>query len=287
MTTLGRLTLISAILVFGLTPAAIAADTGVQGEGNAYGAWTNKTAQPNLNQGRGEPASSATRPSTQSASTPTVRYAYRTACDSGAYSSQTGAAVCPTDPCPEGSTQYRQWEISASGERPLGFVCSGSGPPPPAEAAAAPPPQVTDAMVLAAFRRVPVPELRSVSQPADTTLVNFETIFYTEAEPLTETVTILGQRVRLEIAPSEFRWEHGDGTSATTSTAGAPYPRTDVVYRYTDAHRTVRHRVVVTWSAQWSLNGGPLRPVTGTVTTTGPTTALRVAEAVPALSGQR
>ncbi|WP_157210188.1 hypothetical protein [Nocardioides aequoreus] len=195
--------------------------------------------------------------------------------------------MCPTDPCPEGSTQYRQWEISPSGERPMGFVCSGSGPPAAVEAAAAAPPQVTDAMVLAAFRRVPVPELRSVSQPEDTTLVNFETIFHAEAEPFTETVTILGQRVRLEIAPSEFRWEHGDGTTATTTSAGAPYPRHDVVHRYADAHRTVRHRVVVTWSAQWSLNGGPLRPVTGTVTTTGPTTSLRVAEAVPALSGQR
>ncbi len=221
------------------------------------------------------------------ASAPTIRYEYRTACDSGAYSADTGAAVCPTDPCPEGSTQYRQWEISPSGERPMGFVCSGSGPPAAVEAAAAAPPQVTDAMVLAAFRRVPVPELRSVSQPEDTTLVNFETIFHAEAEPFTETVTILGQRVRLEIAPSEFRWEHGDGTTATTTSAGAPYPRHDVVHRYADAHRTVRHRVVVTWSAQWSLNGGPLRPVTGTVTTTGPTTSLRVAEAVPALSGQR
>lgn len=230
-----------------------------------------------------------TRPNdaTRTGSTaPTVRYEYRTACDSGAYSSDTGAAVCPTDPCPEGSTQYRQWEVSPTGERPMGFVCSGDGPP-AAVAAAEAPPQVTEAMVLAAFRRVPVPELRSVSQPEDTTLVNFETIFHADAEPFTETVSILGQRVRLEIAPSAFRWEHGDGTTATTATAGAPYPRTDVVHRYADAHRTVRHRVVVTWSAQWSLNGGPLRPVTGTVTTTGPETALRVAEAVPALSGQR
>ena len=215
-----------------------------------------------------------------------VTYDYRTACDSGAYNSVTGAAVCPADPCPAGSTQYRQWEVSASGERPMGFVCSGSGPP-AAVAAAAAPPQVTDAMVLAAFRRIPVPELRSISQPDDTTLVNFDTIFHVQADGFTETVTLLGQRVRLEIEPSSFRWEHGDGTSATTSTPGAAYPSKEVVHRYQDAHVTVRHRVVVTWTAQWSLNGGPLRPVSGTVTTTGPTTALRVAEAVPALSGQR
>ena len=48
---------------------------------------------------------------------------------------------------------------------------------------------------------------------------------------------------------------------------------------------TVAHRVVVTWSAEWSLNGGPLQPVNGTVTTSGPATPLRIAEASPALSG--
>jgi hypothetical protein len=91
--------------------------------------------------------------------------------------------------------------------------------------------------------------------------------------------------VRLEITPSRFDWVHGDGTTATTRTAGAPYPAKDVVHRYADAHTTVQHRVVVTWSAEYSLNGGPLQPVNGTVTTTGPATPLRVAEASPALSG--
>ena len=98
-------------------------------------------------------------------------------------------------------------------------------------------------------------------------------------------MSLLGQRVRLEIKPSRFEWVHGDGTTATTSGPGAPYPSKDIVYRYDDAHRTVAHRVVVTWSAEYSLNGGPLQPVNGTVTTTGPATPLRVAEASPALSG--
>ncbi len=179
------------------------------------------------------------------------------------------------------------YQVAPGPAQPMGLTCSGNGAPPAVAAAAPPPPQVTDAMVLAAFRRVPVPELRSQSQPADKTLVNFDTIFFTEAEPLTRTVTILGQTVRLEIEPSTFTWQHGDGTSATTSEPGAPYPAKDVVHRYADAHVTVSHRVVVTWTAQWSLNGGPLQPVDGTVTTTGPATALRVAEASPSLSGQR
>ena len=220
-------------------------------------------------------------------SSPTVRYEYRSPCDSGVGNPNTGAGVCPASPCPPGSVQYRQWQVAAGGETPLGFVCSGNGAPPAVAAAAPLPPQVTDAMVLAAFRRVPVPELRSQSQPGDKTLVNFDTIFFTEAEPLTRTVTILGQSVRLEIEPSSFTWEHGDGTSTTTRGPGAPYPAKDVVHRYADAHVTVQHRVVVTWSAQWSLNNGPLQPVAGTVTTAGPATPLRVAEASPSLSGQR
>lgn len=229
----------------------------------------------------------APRPASVAPSAPQVRYEYRSPCDTGVGNPDTGAGVCPASPCPADSVQYRQWQVGAGGETPLGFVCSGNGAPPTVAAAAPAPPQVTDAMVLAAFRRVPVPELRSQSQPADKTLVNFDTIFFTEAEPLTRTVTILGQTVRLEIEPSTFTWQHGDGTSATTSEPGAPYPSKDVVHRYADAHVTVSHRVVVTWTAQWSLNGGPLQPVDGTVTTTGPATPLRVAEASPSLSGQR
>ena len=140
-------------------------------------------------------------------------------------------------------------------------------------------------MILRAFRRIPLPELRSQTQPDDKTLINFDTIFFTRAEPLTRQLTLLGQQVRLEITPSRFEWMHGDGTTATTTTPGAPYPAKDIVHRYSDSHRTVAHRVVMTWSAEYSLNGGALQPVDGTVTTTGPATPLRVAEASPALSG--
>jgi hypothetical protein len=207
-----------------------------------------------------------------------VRYERRSVCGPGLNGEQ---GFCIENTCPPGEQIYRLWQVAPPPVTALGLVCSGDGPP----AVAAAPPQVTDAMVLQAFRRIPLPSLRSQSQPADKTLINFDTIFYTRAEPLTRQLTLLGQRVRLEIEPSRFEWVHGDGTTRTTTTPGAPYPAKDVVYRYADAHRTVAHRVVVTWSARWSLNGGPLQPVSGTVTTTGPATPLRIAEASPALSG--
>lgn len=145
--------------------------------------------------------------------------------------------------------------------------------------------RITPALVLRAFRRVSLPRLASIAQPRGKTLVNFETIFHTEARSFVRTVTLLGQRVRLEIRPSGYLWTWGDGSTARTTIPGAPYPDKDVVHRYQHAHVTVQHHVTITWSAQYSVNGGALHPVPGTVTMTGPATALRIAEATPALSG--
>jgi hypothetical protein len=140
-------------------------------------------------------------------------------------------------------------------------------------------------MVLEAFRKIPLPAPATVVQPADKTLVNLETIFHTDAGSFDRTVTLLGQQVRLAIRPSSFRWVFGDGSSATTTTPGAAYPSKLVVHRYQHAHTTVATHVVITWSADYSVDGGPTQPVPGTAETTGPDTTLRIAEAVPALSG--
>ena len=166
------------------------------------------------------------------------------------------------------------WEL-------IGETCSREQPDP----LAVPQQQVTPAMVARAFQRIPLPALRAITQPADKTLINFDTIFYAEAEPLHRTLTLLGQQVLLEITPSTFRWVHGDGTTTETHTPGAPYPAKDVVHRYQQAHVTVHQHVEVVWTARWSLNGGPFQNVDGTVTTVGPDTPLRIAEATPALTG--
>ena len=146
-------------------------------------------------------------------------------------------------------------------------------------------PVITPALVLRAFRRVPLPHATTIVQPGDRTLVNLETIFHTDVGPLTRTVRLLGQRVRLAIRPTSFVWSYGDGSTARTTTPGAGYPARTIVHRYPHAHVTVHPSVQVTWSATYSVNGGAARPVPGTVTTSGPATTLRVAEAVPALSG--
>ena len=165
-----------------------------------------------------------------------------------------------------------QWES-------LGNRCRGAnGVTAPAQ------PQVTPGMVAQAFQRIPLPTYRSLAQPAGKTLVNFDTIFHTQATPLDRQVTLLGQRVSLHITPSSYRWEFGDGSVETTSTPGAAYPAKTITHRYPHAHVTVRHRVQITWSATFTVNGNASRPVPGTVTTTGPVTNLRIAEATPALA---
>ncbi|HEX7739392.1 MAG TPA: hypothetical protein VF426_07065 [Marmoricola sp.] len=146
-------------------------------------------------------------------------------------------------------------------------------------------PVITPAMVLSALRRIALPRAETIAQPHRRTLVNLETIFHTGVGPLQRTVTLLGQHVHLSIRPSTFRWRYGDGSSATTHTAGAAYPKKTIVHRYQHAHVTVHPSVRVTWSATYSVNGGPTHTVPGTVTTTGPATTLRIEEADPALSG--
>ncbi len=135
------------------------------------------------------------------------------------------------------------------------------------------------------IRRIGLPKLQARTQPEGKTLVNFDTIFYTETQPFTATVMLLGQQVDIVAEPTGYTWHHGDGTSTTTAGPGAPYPSKEITYRYSDADATVRPRVDVTYSARFRVNGGAWQDIDETVTITGPETALRVSEAAPVLSG--
>lgn len=139
--------------------------------------------------------------------------------------------------------------------------------------------------MLTALRRIGLPALEAKTQPADKTLVNFETIFYAEPESFRRTITLLGQRVEVEATPSTYTWHHGDGTSTQTSTPGARYPAKDVIHEYTDAHVTVTPSVDVTYTARFRVNGGAWQDIPETVTISGPAGSLRIAEATAVLSG--
>lgn len=150
---------------------------------------------------------------------------------------------------------------------------------------------VTPGMVLEAFRRVPLPTSELSLDPDVDTYVNLPTIFSTQAEAFEETVRIIGQSVRLQIEPSEFAWDHGDGSVTGTDTPGIGWSEAIPVasdryltYTYVSAG-SVAPSVDTTWSARYSVAGGPWLEVPGTVTIEGATVELRVLEAPPELHG--
>ncbi len=98
-------------------------------------------------------------------------------------------------------------------------------PPPPAPAAPPAAPALTAGRVLQAFQRIPLPHLRSVTQPDEKTLVNFDTIFYVDADQFQRTLTLLGRHVTLAITPSTFTWHHGDGTTRRHERPGRAVPQ--------------------------------------------------------------
>lgn len=186
-------------------------------------------------------------------------------------------------PYENSDTGYAVW----SGSPGISFVTSSCEP----EEATQATPEVTEPLVRRAFERIELPTSQIVVQPpGGRTLVNFDTLFRTEAEPFTRTVRLLGRRVELEIWPASFAWQHGDGTSQSTTDPGRPYEEgvsmaEYVSHRYADAGVTVRPSVDTTYAARFRVDGGPWREVAGTVTRPGAGTALRVVEGRPKLVG--
>jgi hypothetical protein len=178
---------------------------------------------------------------------------------------------------------YRLWGRSEATDSwvPLSTRCFGSAP----TDADTPEPGITPGLVLNEVRRIGLPTLETHTQPQDKTLVNFDTIFYTEPHPFSATVTLLGQQVDITAEPTSYTWHHGDGTDTTTRTPGAPYPAKDITHRYTRGDTTVRPRVDVTYTARFRVNGGAWQDIDETVTIAGPQTSLRITEATPVLSG--
>ncbi|MGH3358714.1 MAG: hypothetical protein ACRDO7_07905 [Nocardioidaceae bacterium] len=163
----------------------------------------------------------------------------------------------------------------------VGTECYGETPP---DAAPDVRPQVTDAIVLREVRRVGLPSATVNIQPEGATLVNFDTIFFTERPEFTRTVSLLGYSVDIAAEPSEYVWHHGDGSSQATTTAGAPYPEMDILHRYSDAHLTVHPSVDVTYRVRWRVDDAGWHSIDEPLTATGPPTALRIKEATAVLT---
>ena len=148
-----------------------------------------------------------------------------------------------------------------------------------------PRPQVTDALVLREVRRLGLPRLSVRVQPADETLVNFETIFSAESPPWAHTVQLLDYRVDVEAEPTTYVWQFGDGTSVSTQTPGAPYPAKDITHLYSDAGVSVAPRVDTSYAIRYRVDGGQWQSISETVPAAGLPANLRIREATAVLVG--
>lgn len=139
-----------------------------------------------------------------------------------------------------------------------------------------------------AFRRLPLPASPLHIQPGGgKTRVNFDTIFYTTNSPFARTIQLLGHRVVFHVTPTTYTWNWGDGHTDQTGWPGQPYEQAvpisdDITHRY-ESDATFRPRLDTTYSATYAVDGGPSRPVEGTVTIQGSPTSLKADTYTPVL----
>jgi hypothetical protein len=141
----------------------------------------------------------------------------------------------------------------------------------------------TPGLAREAVATIPLPGLTLHVQPDGETLVNVDTIFWTEPEPFETSIQLLGHSIDVEATPTEFTWIHGDGTSQTTSDPGRPYPRLDITHRY-EQPATVGAQVVTTYKVRYSVDRGGWFALDEPLTAPGPETPIDVHEAAPVLA---
>lgn len=141
------------------------------------------------------------------------------------------------------------------------------------------------ALVIEEWRRVQIPAATiNVVPPGGRTLVNFDTIVYTEAGDVAFPVTILGRGVVINAIPVTYTWVFGDGATTTTSSPGIPYREGEpigsdaIVHQYREPG-PVTLRVDVEYSAEFTVDGGPPQTIPGSADVTGDTAELTVVEA--------
>ncbi|WP_156887244.1 hypothetical protein [Nocardioides sp. CF8] len=189
--------------------------------------------------------------------------------------------------CPDGSPKMKFVYVYADGS--LGDTrqaCPGDADIPTVPEVTPPSP----GQIFKAFKSVVPPSAElSVQPPGGQTLVNFDTIFSTKADPFTtgEIALVPGFKVVFEVFPTAFTWKFGDGQELKTDWAGKPWTEgvdvsTLITHAYT-SKKDVKASVSITWGAKASLNGGEPVPVDGTVSVASAMVPLEVLEAVPQL----
>ncbi|MCP2265166.1 PKD domain-containing protein [Promicromonospora thailandica] len=124
------------------------------------------------------------------------------------------------------------------------------------------------------------PSRLSVQPPDGWTLVNVDTIAYTEAEHRTVSTELFGIPVDIRAVPSSYSWDFGDQSAPLrTSDPGAPYPAHSISHAYTKAG-SATISLTTTWHGQFRVAGDPTwRDVPGEATTASSSGSLDILEA--------
>jgi hypothetical protein len=141
--------------------------------------------------------------------------------------------------------------------------------------------RITAAVVLSEVRRLNFPGSVVHVEPRGKTLVNLATNVYATPRKIDRTITVLRWPVRILATPT-YTWKFGDGTSITTTTAGAPHPHAEVTHKYL-ARGKVVVSVTLNYDTWYQVPGGDLLNA-GVVNITGPGTPVEVCEARPVLT---
>lgn len=182
--------------------------------------------------------------------------------------------------------------LDADGTTPGPTRCQPEIPVPPrptVEATPVPtvqPPRPVDVsweMVFNESKDVVFPKLGVKVQPAGRTLVNLDTIVYTDDSRVsTHVVTLLGFPVVVEATPTSYTWNFGDGKSITTTSPGKPYPSKEITHKYLK-RGSAKLALTTHYSARFNVADTGWQYIDGAVSVTGPVTDLQIREAVPVL----
>lgn len=132
-----------------------------------------------------------------------------------------------------------------------------------------------------AFQEMQItPSEVNVQPPDGWTLVNVDTIAFTERQPRTMSTSLFGIPVEIRAVPSNYSWDFGDGSAPlVTSDPGAPYPAHTVAHAYTMTGEAAIS-LTTTWHGQFRLAGEPTwYDVAGEATTVSSSGSLEILEA--------
>ena len=113
--------------------------------------------------------------------------------------------------------------------------------------------------------------------PGDQVLLQFDFIVYTDPSPRILTTTVAATSVEVEVTPTTYLWDWGDGGTTRTTDPGAAWPHQSVKHRYTRTATDVVTTLTTTWTARYRPSGATdWLAVAGTLTTQDTSTAYDV-----------